>query len=217
MTSRSVPPALRAARARACALLPAALAALLMGASQGTAPDPPAKGAGVAGTFLVATPAMPDPRFARTVIYMVRHDASGAMGLVVNRPAREVPLAELMRRLGIEGEGGAASVRVHWGGPVETGRGFVLHTAEYAVEGTLTVRGGMALTWQPDVLRALAAGTGPRRSLFALGYAGWGPGQLEGEMAGGHWVSVPADEALVFGDDAERKWERAFARRKIDL
>lgn len=148
---------------------------------------------------------------------MVRHDATGAMGLVVNKPIGNVPLAELLEQLGIESDGVSRNIQVHYGGPVQRGRGFVLHSADYVGEGTQVVNGAVALTDQPEILRAIATGTGPRRSLFALGYAGWGPGQLEAEMETGHWAIVPADEGLVFDDDNDRKWQEALARRIINL
>jgi putative transcriptional regulator len=177
-------------------------------------------GPGLAGQFLVATDALSDPRFASTVIYMVRHDASGAMGLVVNRPVRDVPLAALLRQFGLDDRGITASVRVHYGGPVELGLGFMLHTGEYATQGTSLIAGDIALTPTPGVLTALrdiAQGAGPRRALFAVGYAGWAPGQLEGEIEQGAWIAVPADEGLLFDDDHTRKWERATARRRINI
>jgi putative transcriptional regulator len=177
-------------------------------------------GPGLAGQFLVATEALRDPRFARTVIYMIRHDASGAMGLVVNRPVREVPLASLLSQFGLDDRGINGSVRVHYGGPVERGLGFLLHTGEYAAQGTQRIAGDIALTPTPGVLTALrdiAHGAGPRRSLFAVGYAGWAPSQLEGEIEQGAWIAVPADEALLFDDDHTRKWERATARRRINI
>jgi putative transcriptional regulator len=153
----------------------------------------------------------------RTVIYMVHHDAGGAMGLVVNRPLGDTPLAALLEGLGIEGNGVKGGVRLHYGGPVEPRRGLVLHTSDYASEGTRVVGGGIAITVGTAILRAIGAGTGPRRSLVALGYAGWAPGQLEGEIAAGAWVVVPADEGLVFDQDYEKKWDRAMARRTIQL
>jgi len=178
----------------------------------------PGAGAGsLAGQFLVATPEMQDPRFARTVIYMVRHDATGAQGLVVNRPLREIPLALLLEQTGIESRGVEGTVRLHAGGPVDVLRIFVLHTAEYMSEGTLPVKDGIALTFQPDILDAIARGKGPRRALFAVGYAGWAPGQLEAEMKTGAWARASADEALIFDGDHDTKWDRAMARRKIDL
>lgn len=172
------------------------------------------------GQFLVATDALRDPRFARTVIYMVRHDASGAMGLVVNRPVRALPLAPLLQQFGLDDRGATGSIRAHYGGPVEIGRGFMLHTAEYATEGTERVAGDIALTAQPGVLSVLsdiARGAGPREALFAVGYTGWAPGQLEGEIERGAWITVPADEALLFDEDHTSKWDRATSRRRLTL
>ena len=169
------------------------------------------------GQLLVATPILPDPRFMRTVIYMVRHDEAGAMGLVLNRPMSEVPLARLLDQLGIESEGVTANIRLHYGGPVQRERGLVLHTGDYRGKSTEPIKDGVALTWEPEIFRAIAAGAGPRRRLVVLGYSGWGAGQLESEMRAGHWVVVPADEELLFGDDYDGKWSRAMARLKINL
>jgi len=172
------------------------------------------------GQFLVATDTLRDPRFARTVIYMVAHDATGAMGLVVNRPLRDMPVAPLLRQFGLDERGVTGSVRVHYGGPVEIGQGFMLHTAEYATQGTSPIAGDIAMTSLPGVLTALsdaARGAGPRKALFAVGYAGWAPGQLEGEIEQGAWITVPADEVLLFDEDPARKWERAIARRRITI
>jgi putative transcriptional regulator len=177
-------------------------------------------GPGLAGQFLVATDTLRDPRFARTVIYMVRHDASGAMGLVVNRPVRDMPLGPLLRKFGLDDRGVTGSVRAHYGGPVEIGQGFLLHTGEYATRGTSQIAGDIAMTPAPGVLTALsdiARGAGPRKSLFAVGYAGWAPGQLEAEIERGAWITVPADEALLFDEDHARKWDRATARRRITI
>lgn len=193
------------------------LGSVAMGADTGSAAAVPPKTGSLAGQLLVATTELDDPRFIRTVIYMVRHDAGGAMGLVVNRPMGEVPIAHLLERLGMDGKGVGGEMRVHYGGPVEPTRGFVLHTTDYATEGTQVVDDRIALTYQPEILRAIGGGTGPRRTLLTLGYAGWAPGQLETEIAAGSWVSVPADEALVFDDNHLRKWERAMARRMINL
>lgn len=169
------------------------------------------------GQFLVATDELNDPRFVRTVVYMIHHDAGGAMGLVVNRPLGDASVADLLARLGLEGKGVSGDILVHYGGPVEPERGFVLHTAEYKIEGTQIVKDGIAITSQPEILRAIGAGNGPRRSLLALGYAGWAPGQLEAEIKAGAWVVVPADESLVFDKNYGKKWERAMARRTINL
>ena len=169
------------------------------------------------GQLLVAAPSMPDSRFARTVIYMVRHDEAGAMGLVVNQPMGEVPFASLLENLGIDADDAEGTVRIHFGGPVEYGQGFVLHSPEYTVEGTLVVDDGLALTSKADIVRDIAAGEGPRQSLVAFGYAGWAPGQLDAEMARDDWIAVPADAALVFDDQYEDKWRRALALRGVDL
>jgi putative transcriptional regulator len=176
-----------------------------------------AQSTGLAGQFLVATDELRDPRFVRTVVYMVRHDAGGAMGLIVNRPLGDASVSDLLQRLGLNGKGVAGEILVHYGGPVDAGRGFILHTADYKIESTHVIKGGIAITVQPEILQAIGAGTGPRRSLFALGYAGWSAGQLEGEIKAGAWITVPADEALVFDENYESKWKRAMARRTIQL
>lgn len=171
----------------------------------------------VAGQLLVATRGMPDGRFAHTVIYMVRHDETGAMGVVVNRPMGDVPIATLLDGLGLESDDVEGDIRVHYGGPVENNRGFVLHSADYADDGTLVVTGGLALSMNAGVVQAIAAGEGPRRTLLVFGYAGWAPGQLEAEMMRDDWVTVPADESLVFDGDYDEKWRRAMDRRGVDL
>ncbi len=210
----------RAGRARSglCRLAGlGAIAGMLVLGLPATGADAPPKTGVLTGQLLVATDELRDPRFVRTVVFMVRHDAGGAMGLVVNRPLGEVPLAALLERLGMEGKAVGGEMRVHYGGPVEATRGFVLHTSEYVTEGTQVVDDGIAITAQPEIFRAIGSGAGPRRALFALGYAGWAPGQLEAEIAGGAWITVPADEALVFDENSEKKWNRAMARRRIDL
>lgn len=194
-----------------------ALASVLTISSSGRGAAVAAEPTSLTGQFLVATDELTDPRFVRTVVYVVHHDAGGAMGLIVNRPLGDASIAELLDRLGLEGKGVNREILVYYGGPVEPGRGFVLHTAEYKIDGTQVVKDGIALTSQPDILRAIGTGAGPRKSLFALGYAGWAPGQLEGEIKAGAWEIVPADEGLVFDDNYEKKWERAMARRTINL
>jgi len=174
-------------------------------------------GARLTGQLLVATDSLRDPRFERTVIYMVRHDGSGAMGVVVNRPGPEVPVAPLLRQLGLDDQGVTSDVRLNYGGPVEPDRGLMLHTVEYAIEGTERIRDDVALTSRPGILADIARGAGPHRYLFALGYAGWGPGQLEAEIAAGYWITVSADPAIVFDDDATTKWDRATARRRVTI
>ena len=204
-----------ASRVGGLALLAVALSAMVL--ASGGSTQPRITPGSLAGQLLVATSEMPDPRFARTVIYLIRHDASGAQGVVVNRPLGEIPLALLLEQMGMDTRGAAGSVRLHSGGPVETRRMLVLHSAEYSAEGTLPVKDGIAITWQPEILQAIAQGKGPRRVLFALGYAGWAPGQLEAEMKAGGWVRASADQGLVFDDDYKSKWDRATSRRKIDL
>lgn len=194
-----------------------ALGAGLPGQGTGTGTAISAQPASLAGQLLVATDELQDPRFVRTVVYMIHHDAGGGMGLIVNRPIGDASLATLLERLGMEHKGVNGQILVHYGGPVEPARGFILHTADYRIEGTQVVRDGIAMTPRPEILHAIGTGTGPRRSLFVLGYAGWAPGQLEREIKAGAWEIVPADEALVFDDNYEKKWERAMARRTINL
>jgi putative transcriptional regulator len=211
------PPARVARRAVGTAILPLGLclAATVVG------PAGPAWPAGgdrwTTGQLLVATEAMPDPRFRETVLYVVRHDAAGAMALAVNRPAGEAPLADVLQQAGLDPAGVAGRIALHAGGPVEPRRGVVLHSAEYRRADTLSVAGGFAVTGDPAILADIAAGRGPRSHLFVLGYAGWAPGQLERETDAGHWITIPADEALVFGSDHASKWRRAIARRRIAI
>lgn len=199
------------------AVVAAMLAAVIFTGTHGGAAVPAPKDASLAGRLLVATSDLRDPRFVQTVIFMVGHDATGAMGLVINRPIGRIAIAALLEQLGEDSRGVGGELRVHYGGPVEPTQGFVLHTAEYAGVDTRVVGGGIALTTDPKILRAIGAGSGPRRSLLALGYAGWAPGQLEAEIRSGHWVDVQADEKIVFDENADKKWERAMARRVIVL
>ena len=168
------------------------------------------------GQLLIAMPTMRDPRFARTVIYLCAHNEEGAMGLVVNRLIGSITFPDLLEQLGIDNENVSEEIRVHFGGPVESGRGFVLHSAEYEREGTLQVTGAVGLTATVDILRDMAAGSGPRRSRLALGYAGWGPGQLDDEIQANGWLNVEADEELIFDDDLEGKWQRAIEKLGFD-
>ena len=168
------------------------------------------------GRLIVAMPNMLDPRFTRTVIYLCAHNEDAAMGLVVNRLIGSITFPDLLDQLGIENEDSDKDIRVHFGGPVESGRGFVLHTAEYRQDGTLPVTEQVALTATVDVLRDMAAGRGPRRSLLALGYAGWGRGQLDAEIQANSWLHVEPDEELVFDSDLDGKWERAINKLGFD-
>jgi putative transcriptional regulator len=169
------------------------------------------------GNLLIAMPAMGDPRFARTVIYMCVHNEDGAMGLVINRLIESLNFSDLLAQLGIDSGDAAQATRVHFGGPVETGRGFVLHSADYLQESSLKINNDVALTATMDVLRDIAGGSGPRRSLLALGYAGWGPGQLDAEIQANGWLHADADEELLFDNALENKWERAITKLGVDL
>lgn len=166
----------------------------------------------VEGQLLVAVPHMEDPRFQRSVIYMCSHDREGAIGLIVNKLIEHMPFADLLRQLDVPGEWRDQQIRVHFGGPVEPGRGFVLHSPDYTVEGTKRVGGGMALTGTTEILRDMALGHGPRQSLLALGYAGWGPGQLDREIQENGWLVVGADAPLLFDRDLDGKWQKAIAK-----
>jgi putative transcriptional regulator len=171
-------------------------------------------GSDLTGSLLVAMPGMVDQRFARTVIFLCAHSRDGAMGLVVNKVLDDLTLPGLLKQLNLE-PGAAADEPIHFGGPVETSRGFVLHSADYVQDTTLVINERMALTATVEVLRAIAGGTGPERKVLALGYAGWSAGQLDAEIQANGWLSVPADDELVFGIDHEHKWERALAKLGI--
>jgi len=170
----------------------------------------------LAGHLLVAMPGMQDPRFAHTVVCLCAHSAEGAMGLVVNRPLAGLVFDDLLRQLGIEPLPPRRRIPMLAGGPVEGSRGFVLHTDDWKTEGSMPVRHGLALTASLDILKAVAEGGGPRRCLLALGYAGWAPGQLEDEIQRNAWLSVPADETLVFREDRSGIWEAALAKLRVD-
>jgi putative transcriptional regulator len=171
----------------------------------------------LAGQLLVATPDMADPRFSRSVILIVRHERDGALGITINRPIQELPIARLLEALGLDSHGIAARVLLFAGGPVEPDIGFVLHSADYHRNGTIDIDGRVAMTSDPGVLSDIGHRQGPRQSLVALGYAGWGPGQLEAELAAGAWFTVPEEPALVFDLDRDKLWDEAMKRRTIPL
>lgn len=180
------------------------------------------------GQLLVAMPRMTDRRFRRSVIYLCAHSDQGAMGLIVNQNADHIDFPDLLERLGLvseifgaEGEAempaDILAMPVHNGGPVETGRGFVLHSADYFIaDTTLAIRDGVCLTATLDILRAIAKGKGPDRAMLALGYAGWSPGQLESEIHANGWLHCPSDLDLIFDDDNDTKYSRALAKIGID-
>ena len=168
------------------------------------------------GQLLIAMPGMQDERFYKTVIYLCAHTDDGAMGLVLNQVIKGLSFPGLLEQLGIDGVVSDRSVPIHFGGPVESGRGFVLHSNEYQQDSTLEVDGDISLTATVDVLKAIARGRGPKHSLLALGYAGWGPGQLDDEIRANGWLQAPADMDLIFDDDQVDKWERSIAKIGID-
>lgn len=172
---------------------------------------------GLSGKMLIAMPSMGDPRFEKAVIYLCAHSEEGALGIVVNRRADSINRKDLLSQLQIECEPEREAEPVHFGGPVETGRGFVLHSTDWTMpEATLDVDGVICMTATVDVLKAIAAGAGPRRSMIALGYAGWGEGQLEGELRDNGWLTCDGDEEIIFGDDDASKWTAALAKLGID-
>lgn len=164
------------------------------------------------GQLLIAMPSMPDPRFARSVIYICSHGPSGAMGLVLNRLYGEVNFRMLLQQLNISISPDLSDYPVHFGGPVEVGRGFVLHSNDYLREGTMPIDDTVALSATVEILQAIAAGGGPQRMMLALGYTGWGAGQLDAEMQANGWLTAPADENILFDYEIESKWERALAK-----
>jgi putative transcriptional regulator len=176
------------------------------------------------GQLLIAMPVMSDPRFARSVIYLCAHSEDGAMGLVINQRASHISFPDLLERLGIvpsESEDDLSdkvrAMSIHVGGPVETGRGFVLHSSDYfANDSTLPIEDGVCLTATIDILKAIATGQGPNQAILALGYAGWSPGQLESEIQANGWLNCPADPELIFDPDLEGKYTRALAKIGID-
>jgi putative transcriptional regulator len=175
------------------------------------------------GQLLIAMPVMSDPRFARSVIYVCAHSEDGAMGLVINQRASHISFPDLLERLSIvpsEEESRVSdvpSISIHVGGPVETSRGFVLHSSDYfANNSTLAIENGVCLTATIDILKAIAAGQGPNRAILALGYAGWSPGQLESEIQANGWLNCPPDMDLIFDSDVDAKYIRALAKIGID-
>jgi putative transcriptional regulator len=176
------------------------------------------------GQLLIAMPSMGDPRFSRSVIYVCAHSSEGAMGIVINQRAPNISFAELLEQLKIVPSEERISLPsalnamdVHLGGPVETGRGFVLHSADYfKAESTLPINDSVCLTATVDILRDIAKGSGPNKALLALGYAGWAPGQLEDEIQSNGWLNCPADPQLVFDPAVDRKYNRALDSLGVD-
>src|ERR1700755_1598693 len=177
------------------------------------------------GQMLIASPGMRDERFARTLIYMCAHSSEGAMGIVINQPAQHISFRDLLVKLDVIPEADkimlpqkAGGVTVLKGGPVETERGFVLHSADFFIENsTLPIDEGICLTATLDILKAIARGDGPASAILALGYAGWSPGQLENEIQENGWLHCTADAELIFGSDNDGKYAKALKKLGIDL
>jgi putative transcriptional regulator len=204
------------------------LAAVATGAADAPPTDAdPSLQAGqlLAGQLLIASAGIQDPRFSHTVILLLRHDAKGAFGIVINRPLGEQPIADILAATVQDRTSGTSkddksiegTIRVFAGGPVQRERGFVVHSPDYRRDGTLTIDHIVAMTADPQVLRDIGHHRGPRQSFFALGYAGWGAGQLDAEMTRRDWFTTSADAQLIFDDDRDQLWERALARRTRDL
>lgn len=169
------------------------------------------------GKLLIAMPSMGDPRFEKSVIYICAHSSDGAMGLIVNKPARDLKFDDLLEQLDIKSDRPIKGVDVFYGGPVEYGRGFVLHSHDYASEdATLTVNDDFGMTATLDILEDISNGEGPDTCLLALGYAGWGPGQLEDEIRANGWLTCDADHGLVFSKNPKGKWLAALETLGID-
>jgi putative transcriptional regulator len=193
---------------------------------RGTSAKNKSKGRGyLDGQMLIAMPAMLDDRFARSLIYVCAHSAEGAMGIVVNHPAPNINFSDLLVKLDvipaadvIQLPSRAGVVKVMRGGPVETERGFVLHSADFFIENsTLPIDDGICLTATIDILKAIARGDGPASAILALGYAGWAPGQLESEIQGNGWLHCAPDSELIFGPDIGRKYDKALKKLGIDV
>lgn len=163
-------------------------------------------------SLLVAMPSMQNGFFTRSVVYICAHSGAGAMGIVINQRLPDVEFKDLLSQLHLPRSQLVVEPVVHFGGPVETGRGFVLHSMDFIRKDTVRINDKMCITGTVDILRAMAEGKGPSHSIFALGYAGWGAGQLEDEMQANAWLTVPADEELIFSTDLGHKWEEALKK-----
>lgn len=171
----------------------------------------------LSGSLLIAMPSMADPRFERSLVLICAHSPDGAMGLVVNKPVEDLSFAGMLEQLNIPRAPNGRDIRVHLGGPMERGRGFVLHSPDYmSVGATMLVSGKFGMTATVDILEALARGQGPSSALMALGYSGWGPGQLEAEGQRNDWLTAEAPSELVFSDDDPGKWTGMLRHMGID-
>jgi putative transcriptional regulator len=173
--------------------------------------------ASLAGQILIASPGLRDPRFDHTVILMVRHNAGGALGIVLNRPLGERPLASLLDATGAKDSTAGGSLRIYYGGPVQPEVGFVIHSADYHQPETIEINSRVAMTSSREILRDIASQHGPEKLLVAFGYAGWAAGQLEGELAQRAWFTSAADSKLIFDQDRDKVWDDAIAHRTQEL
>lgn len=171
----------------------------------------------LAGHLLIATQVVEESCFARSVIYMCAHNADGAMGVIVNYPVENIGLEEIFDQLKIFSEAIGRDFPVHFGGPVEAGRGFVIHSTDYASKEPLIQQEGIAVTASAAILHDIAAGKGPQKGILALGYAGWSSSQLESEIEGGSWLVASASPELIFADDNDSKWSTAIASLGFDM
>jgi putative transcriptional regulator len=169
------------------------------------------------GKLLVAAPTMEDPHFEKTVIFVVEHSEEGALGIVVNRVLGSGPASEILEGLGVDANGATGQLRLYLGGPVSPQVAFVVHSPDYADSRSHAVTDHISVTSDAAILKAISRGKGPSKELIAIGYAGWGPGQLESEMARNTWYVAPADEAIIFSDDADSAWQRALAISGVEL
>lgn len=175
------------------------------------------KGGSLAGHLLIATSVVQETCFARSVIYLCAHNEEGAMGIIVNYPVQNIGINDIFEQLKIGGARPPRDIPIHFGGPVEANRGFVVHSADYATEDSLIRKNGIAVTASVAILQALAEGKGPQQGMLVLGYAGWSPKQLEAEIEGGSWIVVPASTDLVFDRNNEAKWNSAVSTLGFDM
>ncbi|MAF48199.1 MAG: YqgE/AlgH family protein [Rhodospirillales bacterium] len=176
-----------------------------------------AEEASLAGKFLVASPRMADSNFAKTVIYLCKHDADGAFGLILNRAGGKVSMADMLRSFSVAPGKAEGVMQFRLGGPVHVDVGFILHTAEFSAGTSICRQGGLAVSSGREILDAFAAGARPEKSVLFFGYSGWGAGQLEGELKRKDWVIVAADRGMIFGANPKTMWRRALERRGVDL
>lgn len=175
------------------------------------------KAGSLAGHLLVATPTIQGSCFARSVVYLCAHNEAGAMGIIVNYSVDGIRLGDILTQLDIHKDAEARDLPVHFGGPVESNRGFVVHDADYPTEECLIARDGIAVSANVSILQELARGKGPARGMLVLGYAGWAPGQLESEIETGSWIVAPATKQIMFDTASDLKWNVAIASMGIDL